>query len=155
MVKFSVTNFQPNFTKKWTEHSPWDIVGHLHGSKGLSLQTLRKKSEKGFPGPLGPRGQKRLEKKSSMTIFQVLFGFLACFRLVFDFFSGMLTPGQRGPGNPFSDFFRSFPERRLLTSVDGRRYPNICHQKSTTLITPKISKFHHLELVGLLYCKKD
>ena len=58
-----------------------------------------------------------------MTIFQVFFGFLARFQLVFDFFGGMLTLGPRAPGNPFSDFFRSFPRRRLLTPVDGQRYP--------------------------------
>ena len=41
----------------------WDIVGHLQGSKGLSLEKSEKKSEKGLPGPLGP-GVEKGSKKS-------------------------------------------------------------------------------------------
>ena len=33
----------------------WDIVGLLQGSKRPLARKLRKKSEKEFPGPLGPR----------------------------------------------------------------------------------------------------
>ena len=38
-----------------------------------------------------------------MTIFQLFWGFSAHFRLLFDFFRAFLTPGPRGPGNPFSE----------------------------------------------------
>ena len=40
-----------------------DIVGLLQESKGPLPKKLRKKSEKGFPGPLGP-GVKKNPKKS-------------------------------------------------------------------------------------------
>ena len=33
----------------------WDVVGHLQGSKAFSLENSERKSEKGLPGPLGPR----------------------------------------------------------------------------------------------------
>ena len=84
-----------------------------------------KKVWKGVPGASRPRGQKRLEQESKMTIFQVFFRAFGSFSTRFWlFFGGMLTLGPRDPGNPFSDFFRSFPGRRLLTPLKkGQRYP--------------------------------
>ena len=47
----------------------WDNVGHLQGSKRPLPRKLRKKSEKGFPGPFGPgvnnleKSQKRVENE--------------------------------------------------------------------------------------------
>ena len=102
------------------------VFAHLRGWQGLGYRwpstgvkrplpgKLRKKSEKGFPGPLGP-GVKKGSKKSRKLLF---FRFLSSFWLVFDsfstFFSGVLTPGPRGPGNPLQTFFRSFPGRGLF-----------------------------------------
>ena len=79
---------------------------------------LRRKSEKGFPRPLGPGVKKGSKKSRKWLFFKLFWGFW----LVFDFCSGMLTPGPRGPGNPFSDFFWSFPGRGLF---DSCRWPTI------------------------------
>ena len=83
----------------------WDIVGHLQGSTRHLPGKLQKKSEKGFPG------QKRLEKESKMTIFQVFFSGV---RLVFDSFATFFSSILTGPGNPFSDFFSEFARERPL-----------------------------------------
>ena len=90
-----------------------DVVGLVQESKRHLPRKLRKKSEKGFPGPLGrgveeaqkkskkvekgPKTRKKLENLSFSTLFR-----------------GFSTPGPRGPGNPFSDFFRSFLGRGLF-----------------------------------------
>ena len=125
-------------TKRWPNDR--QKVPQLQAGVGVSLAIYRgqkaspwktpKKSKKGFLGPL----EKRLEKESKMTIFQVFFfffGFFARFRFVLDFFvPGMLTPGPRGPGNPFSDFFRSFSGRGLF---DSCRWPTISQSGSSGL----------------------
>ena len=73
--------------------------------KGLSIETpKRKKSEKGFLGPLGPRAdkaRKSVKNDDFSSFFRVCGSFSTLFR-------AFLTPGPRGPGNPFSAFFRSF-----------------------------------------------
>ena len=65
-----------------------------------------------------------------MTIFQVFFGFLARFRLVFDFFGGYVDPGAERPWQPllrlFSDFSREMP-------FDPCRWPTISQNSSVEL----------------------
>ena len=61
-----------------------------------------------------------------MTIFQVFFRVFGPFSTFFDFFWASSTPGPRGPGNPFSDFFRSFLGRGLF---DSCRRPTMSQQK--------------------------
>ena len=76
----------------------WDIVGLLQGSKRPLPRKLRKKSEKGFLGLLGP-GVKKARKKSK-TSQKPPKNLKNCrFRL---FFAGSLAPEPRGPENPFS-----------------------------------------------------
>ena len=92
------------------------------GVKSLLPGKLRKKSEKGLPGALGPRvntppKKVKNESKTSQKPEKNLKN--SHFRL---FFEPFLTLGPRGPGNPFSDFFWSFPGKGLLTPVDGQRY---------------------------------
>ena len=53
-----------------------------------------------------PEPRKKLEKLSFSTLFEVFW-----------------TPGPRGPGNPFSDFFQSFLGRGLF---DSCRRPTTC-----------------------------
>ena len=93
------------------------------GVKSLLPGKLRKKSEKGLPGALGPRvntppKKVKNESKTSRKPEKNLKNSHS--RL---FFEPFLTPGPRGPGNPFSDFFWSLPGKGLLTPVDGQRYP--------------------------------
>ena len=74
------------------------------GQKGLSLENPQKESEKGFPGPLGPRAEKarnRVENDNFSSFFRVSGSFSTLFRV----FS---APGPRGPGNPFSDSLLGF-----------------------------------------------
>ena len=97
------------------------------GQKASPWKTL-KKSEKGFPGPRRPRGQKkRLEKESKITIFQVFrsgfwLGFLTRLRLLSD----MLPPRPnrtccpRGREAPATQTFSGvFHGEAFLTPVDG------------------------------------
>ena len=57
-----------------------------------------------------------------MTIFQVFFGFLARFRLVFDFFWGYVDPGAESPRQPL---FRLFSEFSREKAFDSCRWPTI------------------------------
>ena len=99
------------------------MLAMYRSQKALSLGNSKKSLKKGFPGPLGPgvkKARKRVEKDYFSSFFS---GFWLVFDSFLNFLGGMLTLGPRAPGNPFSDFFRSFPGRRLLTPVDGQRYP--------------------------------
>ena len=88
-----------------------DIVGLLQESKRPLPRKLRKKSEKGFPGPLG-LGVKKPEKKlktsqrpgKNLKI------------VMFDSFSRIFDPGAKRPREPLSDIFQSFLERGLYDS---------------------------------------
>ena len=51
-----------------------------------------------------------------MTIFQVFFGFLARFRLVFDFFGGYVDPGAESPGQPLFRLFSEFSSEKAFDS---------------------------------------
>ena len=61
-----------------------------------------------------------------MTIFQVFFGFLARFRLVFDFFGGYVDPGAESPRQPL---FRLFSEFSREKAFDSCRWPTISQWK--------------------------
>ena len=94
------------------------------GVKSLLPGKLRKKSEKGLPGALGPRVNTPPKKKSKTSRKRAKNPKKNLKNSHFWlFFAPFLTPGPRGPGNPFSDFFGSFPGEGLLTPVDGQRYP--------------------------------
>ena len=70
-----------------------------------SYPNMRARSEKRFPGPLGP-GVKKVEKEAEKRLKKLKKGcFWLVFDLFFDFFQPFLTPGPRGPGNLFSTFF--------------------------------------------------
>ena len=70
-------------TVTWTCNSdfgPWDIVGHLQESKGLSLENSENKSEKGLPEPLGPgstcpKKSRRVENDYFSSFFRVFGSF--------------------------------------------------------------------------------
>ena len=85
----------PKCPVKWSRFAT--SLAFYRSQKGLSLKKLRKKSEKGFPGPLSS------------------------------------TPGPRGPGNPFSDFFRSFLGRGLFDS---------CRRPTMSQVEVHLSCFH-------------
>ena len=79
----------------------------LESLSSLGLEGMNLGCPRHFAGmrPLGasrPGSQKKLEKESKMTIFQVFFGFFRSFSTLFR------ASGSRGPGNPFSDFFPGF-----------------------------------------------
>ena len=99
----------------------WDIIGLLQGSKRPLPRKLRKMSENGFPGPLGP-GIKNAQKESKITIFQVFFGSLALFRL----FSSVFDPKAERPQEPLfrpsSEFSRKRPFRPLYKANDVPKY---------------------------------
>ena len=57
-----------------------------------------------------------------MTIFQVFSGFLARFRLVFDFFWGSVDPGAESPRQPL---FRLSSESSREKAFDSCRWPTI------------------------------
>ena len=75
------------------------------GPLGLGVKKARKKGERELKTS---RKHEKYLRNCHFRLFFVLF----------------LAPGPRDPGNPFSDFFRSFPGRGFLTPVDGQRYPN-------------------------------
>ena len=83
-------------------------LAFYRSQKGLSLKNSEKKNLKRGSRGLSAPGRKKPEKESKMTIFQVFFEFSALFQLFFDFFWASLTPGPRGPGNPFSNFLGAF-----------------------------------------------
>ena len=70
-------------------------LAFYRGQKGLPRK-LRKKSENGFPGP-----RQRVENDYFSSFLRVFDSFSTLFR-------AFLTPGPRGPGNPFSDIFGVF-----------------------------------------------
>ena len=79
------------------------------GVKRPLPRKLRKKSAKGFPGALG-LGVEKAQKKSKKSRKKIgKLSFSTLFRVFW-------TPGPRGPGNPFSDFFRTFLGRGLFDS---------------------------------------
>ena len=108
-----------------TQQKGCDIVGLLQESKRPLPRKLRKKSEKGFPGPLGPgvvKTRKRVENDNFSSFF-------SSFRLVFNSFSTFLSffdPRAERPGNPFSDILRSFLGRGPF---DSCRRPMMSQQK--------------------------
>ena len=71
-----------------------------------------------------------------MTIFQVFFGVFDTFSALFRPFRAFLTPGPRGPGNPFSDFFRSFLGRGLF---DPCRRPTMSQSKPASVLLGSVS----------------
>ena len=91
--------------------------------KGPSLENSEKCLKRGSRGQEAP-GPKKTRKRIENDHFLVFFGFLTRFRIFFDFFRAFLTTGPRGPGNPFSDFFRRFQAGAFLTPVEGQRCPN-------------------------------
>ena len=100
----------------------WDSAGHLQGSKGLSLGNSEKSLQRRFQGLSAPgskRARQRVENGNFSSIFRVFDSFST-------FFGPFLTPGPRGLGNPFSDFFWSFPRRGLF---DPCRWPTISQRK--------------------------
>ena len=101
-----------------------DIVGLLQESKRHLPRKLRKKIWK---------RSKKTEIESKTTIFQVFF---SSFRLIFNFFDfvwALSRPGPRGPGNFFSDFFRSFLGRGLF---DSCRRPTMSQSYRLSVIEP-------------------
>ena len=93
-----------------------DIVGLLQESKRPLPQKLRKKSEKGFPGPLGP-GFEKPRKGVENDYFSSFFRVFGPFSTFFSTFFELLRPrGLSAPGTPFRTFFRSFLGRGLLDS---------------------------------------
>ena len=115
---FEVCNPQPSLLIK-TGFSLGAFVAtslaFYKSQKGLSLENSEKSLKRGSRGLSAP-GSKRPQKESKMTVFQVFFEFSACFQLCFDFFWALSTPGPGGPGNLFSDFFRSFLGRGRFDS---------------------------------------
>ena len=82
----------------------WDVVGHLQGSKAFSLENSEKSLKRGCRGlsalrstypPKKSKTSRKRAKKPEKNLKN------SHFRL---FFEPFLTPGPRGPGNPFSDF---------------------------------------------------
>ena len=85
-------------------------LGHCWPSTGANRplpRKLRRKSEKGFPGPLGP-GAGKARKRVKMTIFQVFWGVFGAFSTLF---------------RPFSAPFGVFQGEAFLTLVEGQRCP--------------------------------
>ena len=85
--------------------------------KRLSLKKLRKKvwkgrGSRGLSAPGLKKNRTRVENDYFSSSFRVFGPFSTFFRL----FWASSTPGPRGPGNPFSDFFRSFLGRGLFDS---------------------------------------
>ena len=114
------------------------LAFYRRSQKGLSLKKLRKKVWKGVPGASQPRGRespKKVEKgwkraKNSKNLKIV----------IFDSFRVFSTPG---PGNAFSDFFRSFLGRGLF---DSCRRPTMlqflrCFRKENSKEMPAVSRF--------------
>ena len=117
-----------------------DIVGLLQESKRPLPRKLQKKSEKAFPGLSAPgfkklkKAEKKLKKGRKLEK-----NLKNChFRLFF----GVFRPRGRDycPGNPFSDFFRSFLGRGLF---DSCRRPTMlqacnCKQKKKSCIPKEV-----------------
>ena len=103
-----------------SEAASWDIVGHLQGSKRPPWETP-KKSEKGFPGPLGP-GVKQGSNKSTMTIFQVIFRVFGSKSTRFRLFFEHIDPGAERPWQPLLRLLQRCPGRGFF---DTCRWPTI------------------------------
>ena len=93
--------------RRFWDNSLGTSLAFYRGQKGPSLENSEKSLKRGSRG----LSEKKLEKESRMTIFQVFFRVFDSFSTLFRVF---LTPGPRGPGNPFSNFFRSFLGRGLF-----------------------------------------
>ena len=89
-----------------------DIVGLLQESKRPLPRKLRKKSEKGFPGPLGPGVQKNSKKSRKWLFFKFFFGLSARFQLFFNFFLSFFDPGAERPREPLFRYFSEFSRER-------------------------------------------
>ena len=84
------------------------------GSKRPLPRKLQKQNLKRGSWGLSAPGANKLENGSKMTIFQVFFRVLGSFSTIFRPFLEFLSPGPKGSGNPFSDFFSEFPGERPL-----------------------------------------
>ena len=80
--------------------------GHL----GLSAQSPKKKSRKGFPGPLGPQGPESQKTIEDQLFFQVLAPFST-------FFLTFSAPRGR-------DFLRTLGRKAQMAPVNGQQYRN-------------------------------
>ena len=92
---------------------PWDcdIVGLLQESKRPLPKKLRKKSEKGFPGPLGPgveKTRKRVENDYFSSFFSSFRPFFNLFRLFLSFFD----LGAERPREPLLGLLSEFSRER-------------------------------------------
>ena len=94
-----------------------DIVGLLQESKRPLPRKLRKKSEKGFPGPLGPgveekKSQKKVEKRVENDYFSSFFRVFVSFSTLFPTFFEFFDPGAERPREPLFRLFSEFSRER-------------------------------------------
>ena len=124
--------------------SPRDIVGLLQGSKRALPRKLRKKSEKGFVGPLSPgvkkARQKRVENESKTR--KNLKN--SHFRLFFEF----LRPWAKRLREPFFRLFRSFLGRGLFDPCRRPMMSQLSPQKKITYTEEVVE-----ELIGWHVCR--
>ena len=102
-------------------------LAFYRSQKGLSLENSEKSPKRGSRG-LSGRGRKNPKKSRKWLVFNFFSSFRPVFNLFFDFSWAFPTPGPRGPGNPFSDFFGSFLGRGLS---DSCRRPTMSQKDST------------------------
>ena len=117
------------------------IVGHLQESKGLSLGNSQKSLKRGSWGLSAPGSKKARKRVENDYFSSFFFGFLARFRLVFDFFGGYVDPGAESPRQPL---FRLFSEFSREKAFDSCRWPTISQvqtcESACTLEPPKPRK---------------
>ena len=103
-----------------------DIVGLLQESKNPLPRKLRKKSEKGFPGPV-----KKTRKRAANDKFSIFLG-----GFPFSTFFELFRPrGREVPGTPFQTFFGVFYGEAFLTPVKGQRCRNTIGDNMITYLT--------------------
>ena len=111
----------------------WNTVGLLQGSRRPLPRKLRKKSEKEFPVPGSKKLKKSRERERERERVEnepkTPKKYLKNHH--FDSFSSFFSPGQRGPGNPFSGFSRYFLGKGL---VDPCKRPTMSLFKSSIKI---------------------
>ena len=112
--KCASTQLRKRLLERFLDVTIWDIIGHLQGSKRPLPRKLRKKFEKGLPGPLGPRAKKQLEKESKVTIFRFFGGLQLVFDSLSTFFRAYCDPGAERPWQPLFRFFWSFSGKGLF-----------------------------------------
>ena len=111
---------------------------------------LKKKSEKGFPGPLGPGVKKGSKKTIKRLFFKFFSGFWLVFDSFFDFFGGYVDPGAESPRQPL---FRLFSEFSREKAFDSCRWPTISQSeglfRKMTLVFPCFAVYATYEQVSL------